>query len=68
MLNKNIICIESSNSNFNINENYLVQEIQTEFCVRSSSNEFYKIYEIHYPYIKAKSLLNEDIVSFIFQS
>ena len=64
MLNKNIICTESPNNSLEI---YEVQEIQEEFCIKSTSNGFYKVTEIRYPNIKAESLLFGDEVSFKFQ-
>lgn len=66
MLNKNVICIESSNNDFKINEIYVVQEVQTDFCIKSDTNKFYRIFEIKYPNIKAKSLLGH-LAQFKFQ-
>lgn len=67
MLNKNIICTESPDNSFEVNEIYEVKEIQEEFCIKSPSNGFYKVTEIRYPNIKAESLLFGDEVSFKFQ-
>lgn len=67
VLNKNIICTESSKKDFEVNKLYTVQEVRKEFCVKSNDNQFYQIFWLYYPNIKAKSLLSGDVVQFKFQ-